>query len=32
MSEQEAWFSFGERAQTERVVKWLATENLSVSI
>jgi hypothetical protein len=31
-SEQEAWFSFGDRAETERVVKWLATENLSVSI
>ncbi len=31
-SEQEAWFSFGDRAETERVVKWLATEGLSISI
>jgi Uncharacterised protein family (UPF0158) len=31
-SEQEAWFSFCDSAETERVVKWLATENLSVSI
>ncbi len=31
-SEQAAWFSFCDRMETERVIKWLATENLSVSV
>jgi Uncharacterised protein family (UPF0158) len=30
-SQQEAWFAFGERAEKERVVKWLAKEGFSVS-